>query len=825
MRKIERFCFLVLVSFLFLSLTNCAVCSGSENLENVSGSSSVTEKPVECVDPFIGTGNNGHIFPGACRPFGMVQLSPDTGGLIGNWLSSAWKWCAGYHYTDDSILGFSHLHRSGMGVGDWGDVLMMPTTGELRVNPGPRGNTDEGYRSRFSHEEEEAEPGYFTVGLMDYGIKAELTTTRRVGFHRYTFPKADNAHILVDLSHGLGDTSLEGKIKIRGENTICGYRVSTGRIPYQIVYFWAEFSRSFGSFGVWKGNSEIKYGRRAVKAPEVGAFVNYSTFENENIKVKVGISYTSIDQARLNLRTELSSWDFDSVRENSEKLWNEQLSQVEVRMDSTTGENYVENQKNKFYTGLYHCSLFPSVFSDVDGKYTVIGNSPDKVNTAENFTYYSDFSTWDTFRAEMPLLFLLKPDRARDMIKTMITQYEDTGWLPTPQQFGNYHADGMIGDHPTAVITDAYLKGITNFDEEKAYEGMRKNATKNGLDVLPGTGFGVGRYKLGQYKSLGYVPGDFKLPHENPLFIISRLYNQGTSRTLAYAYDDFCLAQMAKKLDKTEDYRYFLQRAHNYINVFDTETGFVRGRGLTGHWLDKNSFDPMKIYSYYTEGNAWQWTWFVPHDVQGLITLMGGREKFTQKLDNLFNQPSSAEDSPNLSGMIGQYAHGNEPSHHITYLYNYAGQPWKTQKWTRQIMENLYGTGPAGICGNEDMGQLSAWYVFSAMGLYPSCPGMPVYTLGSPLFDNIVIHLDNGKKFIIKARNVSQENKYIQSAKLNGKTLNKTWITHSNLVNGDNLILEMGPKPNKNWGTKLWDAPPSMTGFYITSHMLKEKIS
>ena len=745
--------------------------------------------PADYVNPFLGTDYHGHTFPGATLPGGMVQLGPDTD-------IKGWDWCSGYHYGDNSIMGFSHLHRSGMGAGDWGDILLMPTSGILKIEPGRKENPDEGYRSRFTHQEEQASTGYYAVKLKDYGIKAELTVSERAGFHKYTFPKSEISHILIDMKHGIGDLCTDAQVKIVNDSEIEGHRASRGFVKNQNVYFCAKFSKPFHSFGTWN-EKNIKSGSREDSGTQIGAYVDYVTSENEAIEIKVGISYTSIDQARLNLDKEIPDWDFDRVKENAKTIWDKTLGKIEVQMDKSNDEAYNKQKLVIFYTAFYHALLFPATFSDVDGKYMGLDN---EVHTASGFTYLSDFSLWDTFRAEMPLLTLVEPQRNSDAINTMIAQYEQGGWMPTPQQFGNSYTNDMIGDHPVDVILDAYQKGIRNFDLEKAYEAVKKNA----LETPPADHRSRGRIGLNDYLNYGYIPFD--------------KVRESVSRTLEYAYNDWCVAQLAKVLGKTDDYEMFLKRASNYKNVFDTSTGFARPKSSDGSWLEP--FNPRFIGNgndrHYTEANAWQYTWFVPHDVQGLINLEGGRERFINKLDSLFTISSDIPGTvSDVTGLIGQYAQGNEPSHHTIYLYDYAGEPWKTQNMLRNVMDNLYGAGPAGLCGNEDMGQMSAWYVFSAMGFYPVAPGQNVYVIGSPEFSKVILHLDksfnNADELVIEALNNSKENKYIQSGTLNGKPLNKPWFDHAVIKNGETLIFRMGAEPNKNWGSEREEAPPSMS--------------
>jgi predicted alpha-1,2-mannosidase len=742
------------------------------------------------VNPFVGTDYHGHTFPGAALPGGMVQLSPDTG-------TEGWDWSSGYHYSDSSLLGFSHLHRSGMGAGDWGDVLLIPTTGELKVTPGSKENPDEGYRSKFSHKEETASPGFYSVNLKDYGVKTELTVSDRAGYHRYTFPESEEAHIILDAGHGIRENYRVGsEVKILSDTEIAGHRKSHGFVKHKEVYFYAKFNKPFKSSGTWTDDAIMENSEEAA-GKYIGAFVNYETSENETIEVKVGISYTSIEQARLNLETEIPAWNFDEVKNNAANKWNTILSNIEVQLPEETIPKIKKQKLNTFYTALYHSLLFPATYSDVDGKYTGINK---EVYTANDFTYLSDFSLWDTYRAQMPLLTLIDPERSLNSIQTMLAQYEQGGWLPTPQQFGNSYTNDMIGDHPVAAILDAFKKGISDFDTEIAYEAVRKNAMENPPSDHPSRG----RVGLEYYKEFGYIP-----------------YNklrESVSRTLEYAYNDWCMAHFAKELGKMEDYEYFLKRAASYQNIIDTSTGFARPKNDEGNWL--SPFNPTFVGHgndrHYTEANAWQYTWFVPHDVQGLIDLLGGRNKFLAKLDSLFSISSEVQETvSDVTGLIGQYAHGNEPSHHTLYLFNYAGMPWKTQRLARKVMDELYHDGPDGLCGNEDMGQMSAWYVLSAMGFYPVAPGQNIYVIGSPIFERVILHLDNdyydAEKVVIETRGNSPENKYIQSATLNGKALNRPWFSHNEVKNGATLVFEMGPTPEITWGSGAEVAPPSMT--------------
>jgi len=794
---------------LFVLMTTFSVITAA----GLHAGEGVTEN-FQHVNPFIGTDEAEHTFPGATFPFGMVQLSPDTGGNKGFYLLSDWKWCAGYHYDDTSILGFSHIHHSGMGVGDWGDFLFMPTVGKIRTKPGGEEKPEKGYRSRFSHDSETAEPGYYAVTLDDYGIRAELTVSQRAGFHRYTFPASDSSHILIDLGHGLGDWPINCKLKVIGNDKVVATRTSTGFVPHQKTHFCAEFERPFDSFGVWNGPLK-KPGIRFEAGRNIGAFLNYSTEKDEEVLVKVGISYTSQEQACKNLGTDIDHWDFDRTRQETKKVWAKELNKIRVSPSTLDTDEETKDRLDIFYTGLYHSFLFPAVFMDADGTYVPMMESSTKKRHAD-FVYYSDFSLWDTFRSEMPLLSLLQPERMDDMVKTMVRQYENSGWMPAPQQFSNYHTDSMTGDHNACVIMNAYQAGVRDFDLAAAYEGVRKNATEKGFTGIPMIGYGVGRFGNRSYQRRGYVDANTVLAPNNPLFMAAYVFNMGASRTLEYAYSDFCVGWMADELGLKEDSEYFKQRSRNYRNVFDTETGFVRGRSKSGEWMHGDDFNPRAYYAYYTEGNSWQWTWSVFHDVEGLVELMGGREAFNAKLDEFFSSTTNVEAydlfSVHISGMIGQYVHGNEPSHHIAYLYNFSGQPWKTQKLARQIMDDLYWPEPHGLAGNEDMGQMSSWYVWSAMGLYPLYPG--VYLVGSPVFGRVEVDMKDGKVLVIEAENVSSDNKYIQSASINGAPLDRPWIKHSEIANGATLKFIMGPGPNREWGSSIDDRPPSFDGIY-----------
>jgi len=714
------------------------------------------------VNPFIGTDGHGHTYPGASLPHGMVQLSPDGG-------TTGWDWCSGYHYSDSSIIGFSHTHLSGTGVGDYGDILFMPTTGELQTEPGAKENPNSGYRSRFSHSTEKASPGYYSAYLSDYKVKVELTVTKRVGFHKYIFPKSNDANIIIDLVHGIEDKTRDSEIKIVNNKTIEGYRRSSGWAKNHCVYFRAEFSKPFKSFGVVEGKN-ISKRKNYAKGDIVKAFVGYKTSDKEAVLVKVGISHTSIEGARKNLKAEIVDWNFDKVRKQADVEWNKSLSSILV-------EGKSKEEKTIFYTAFFHALLNPNTLSDVDGSYIGMDNKIHNVKPGEmsrctgcRTEAFTVFSLWDTFRAEHPLFTIIESKKAGEMIQSLVSKYEEQGLLPVWELASN-ETGTMIGYHAIPVIVDAYFKGIRNFDIEKAYEAMKKSAMQN-------------RLGLEYYKETGYIPSD--------------LESESVSKTLEYAYDDWCIAKMAKAFGKEDDYRYFIERAKFYTNVFDPTTSLMRAK-KNGKWFEP--FDPYSVSGNYTEANAWQYSFFVPHDISGLKKLMGGDEKFISKLDELFTTDPkiTGRYQPDISGSIGQYAHGNEPSHHMAYLYNYAGVPWKTQERVYQILTTMYTAKPDGLSGNEDCGQMSAWFVFSSMGFYPVCPGEDVYVIGTPLFEKATINTVGKKKFTIIAQNLSEKNFYIQSATLNGANYPYSYIRHSDITQGGNLVLAMGPKPS-TWG-------------------------
>lgn len=706
------------------------------------------------VDPMIGTGGHGHTFPGATVPFGMVQISPDT-----RWEN--WDGSSGYHYSDKTIMGFSQTHLSGTGAPEYCDVLLMPTVGDVQILPGDENDSKTGYRSAFSHRNENASPGYYSVLLDDYNVLAELTATTRTGLHRYTFPKSEKSNIIIDLKNR--DFVLESNIEIISDTEIQGLRKSRRWAKEQYVYFYAKFSKPFASYGI-AIDDKLVDGIQKAEGKNIRAFVQFQTKEKEEILVKIGISAVDIDGARKNLEAEDQNWDFEGVVENAKEKWNKYLSKIEV-------EGGTEKQKRIFYTGLYHTAIAPNVFMDVDKRYRAVDH---KIHTANGFTNYTVFSLWDTFRAAMPLYTIIDPSRYSDFIKTFLEMYRIGGRLPQWELAGNY-TGVMIGYHTHSAILDGYVKGICGFDAKLAFEAMKKRVQN-----------------IAYYNDLGFIPAD--------------KVGGSVSMVMEYAYNDWSVSRMAKELGKMEDYRDYSYRAQFYKNLFDSSTGFMRPKKLDRSWVQP--FDPSEGSDHFVEGNSYQYSLFAPHDVDGLIDLIGGDQKFITWMDTMFTKKSvHDENAIDATGLIGQYAHGNEPSHHMAYLYNYAGAPWKTQKIVRQILDTLYDDKPDGLSGNEDCGQMSAWYILSAMGFYQVCPGTPDYVIGAPIFDKVSIHLENGKTFTVEANNVSPTNIYIQSAKLNGEPLNKSWFTHDDILSGSKLVFEMGAVPNKEWGAAKENRP------------------
>lgn len=707
--------------------------------------------PVQYIDPFIGTDGHGHTYPGATTPFGMVQLSPQT-------RLDGWDGCSGYHYTDSIIYGFAHTALSGTGVSDYGDILLMPFVGE------PVFSQLE-YRSPFRKENEYAEAGYYRVFLDKPSVLAEMTTSTRVGYHRYTFPESDEANIIIDLKHR--DHVVESWIEFVSDTEIRGMRRSSNWANDMVWFFHMQFSKPFDNFGI-ELNNELSEGLLSAHGNNIKAYVGFSTASDEIIEVKVGLSAVDVDGAHRNLQSEIGGWDFDRSRYHAFIGWNEAVSKITVHGGTT-------EQKRVFYTALYHAMLQPNTFIDIDGRYRGMDH---RIHITTDYNYYTVFSLWDTYRAWHPLMTIIEQERSMDFIRTMLDMYDKGGLLPIWELAAN-ETYCMIGNHGISVIADAWMKGLRDYDGVYALNAMVHSATRD-------------HFGLDYYQKFGYIPGDKE--HES------------ISKTLEYAYNDWCIALMANDLGLNDVYIEYLKRAQGYKHIFDPQTGFMRPR-LNGNWL--TPFDPTRIDWHFTEANAWQYSFYVPQDITGFIELHGGKENLALKIDELFHTeaPISGRDMKDISGLIGQYAHGNEPSHHMAYLYNYVDQPWKTQVRVRQIMDKQYSDKPDGLSGNEDCGQMSAWLIMSAMGFYPVSPGLPEYAIGTPWFPEMDIFLENGNIFKITASNLSEDNYYIQTAKLNGEHYSKSYLTHADIISGGHLHFEMGNKPNSNWGTGVGHAP------------------
>lgn len=705
------------------------------------------QAPTDYVNPFIGTGGHGHTFPGATMPFGMVQLSPDT-------RLEGWDGCAGYHYSDEYVYGFSHTHLSGTGVPDYCDILVMPFSGENHWTNGSDG--EKGYRRKFSHEREAASPGYYKVELTDENISVELTASQRVGFHSYTYGKGETKKIIVDLKHR--DDVITSWIRRVSDYEIEGYRSSKAWAIDQRLYFAMQFSEPIAQL-IMNNNGIVQNDSPEVNGVSIKAILSFGS-STDKLKIKVGLSAVSTSNARKNIEAEIPGWNFDQVRSNALYAWNAELNKISVKSGS-------KDDLTVFYTALYHTMIAPNIYSDVDGSY--LGRDFNIHKIQDN--YYTVFSLWDTYRALHPLFTLIDHRRTNDFIKTFLLQYQQGGLLPVWELSSN-ETFCMIGNHAIPVIADAYIKGITDYDPELALNAMLASANHD-------------HFGLKAYKKYGYIPANVE--HES------------VSKTLEYAYNDWCIAEMAKALGKTAVADSFYRRAQNYKNMYDPASGFMRAR-INGAWY--NPFEPREVNFNYTEANSWQYSFYVPHDMTNFMKMHGGDKEFSMMLDKLFTAESATtgREQSDITGLIGQYAHGNEPSHHIAYLYNYAGEPYKTQEKIHHIINDFYKNSPDGLIGNEDCGQMSAWAVFSAMGFYPVCPGTNQYVIGKPQFEEVTIHLENGKSFTIKAENYSTTNIYIQSVALNGLPYHKSFLEHEDMMQGGTLLFVMGNKPNKEWG-------------------------
>ena len=703
------------------------------------------DRLTDFVDPFIGTGDHGHTYPGAAFPFGQIQLSPDNG-------TQGWDWCSGYHYSDSIVAGFSHLHLSGTGIGDLADISFLPVTSEVTFKEGEKNEAFVSrYAGKYNHKDEIAHAGYYSVVLKNSGIKAEFTVTERAGLHRYTFPEGGENNLLINLGFAINwDKPYQTSLKIVDSTLVTGVRLSHGWAVDQHVYFVVRFLTPFSKSEITTVGGEART-------------VGLLKFNKKLVLAKVGVSSVSIENALANLDGSLPGWDFEATQKAASDAWEKELSKIKIQSNDLA-------QKRIFYTSLYHTMVAPALFSDSNGEFKGIKGD---VQKATGYNRYTVFSIWDTYRALHPLYTLTQQSRVNDMVKTMLDQYKQTGILPVWELEGN-ETFCMVGNHSIAVIAEALLKGIGDFDHELAFEAMKATSMHD-------------RDGMGLYDKLGYMPAD--------------KISQSVAKSLEVAIDDWCVAAVARKLGKTADAAYFTKRSESYRQYYDKGTRFMRGKLSNGQWT--TPFDPSASNhegSDYTEGNGWQYLWLVPQNVPGLIELLGGKDAFADKLDSLFVVKEGVKGknaSPDISGLIGAYAHGNEPGHQTSFLFDFAGRAWRTQEINRQIQTTLYADKPSGLSGNEDCGQMSAWYVFSAMGFYPVNPSDLKYQFGSPIVQEARVEVGSGKFFTMKAPLASLTNKYIQEAKLNGQVLDRPYITHQEIMDGGTLEFTMGGAPNK----------------------------
>jgi predicted alpha-1,2-mannosidase len=740
------------------------------------------ENLVQYVKPIIGTQKMGHTFPGVSMPFGMVQLSPDTDTIPyeqdGKYNPDVYKYCAGYQYDDPTIVGFSHTHFSGTGHSDLGDFLIMPTSGDLQLNPGIASDPKGGFRSAFSHTNETAEAGYYKVKLDDDNITAELTASTRVGFHRYSFPASDKNHIILDLMHGIynyPDKNVWTFIRVVNDSLVTGYRQTNGWARTRTVYFAMKFSKPFVNYGakdfskreVYRGfwrKFDQSHNFPELAGKQLRMYFDFKTTDQESVEVKMALSSVSMEGALANMQAEIPGWNFNEVKKQAQTQWNDELAKLTIETKSVA-------LKQNFYTAVYHAFLGPMTYMDADGRYRGLDQ---EIHMAKGFTNYTGFSLWDTYRALHPLLNLVQTDRNADMAKSMLAHYDQSTlkMLPVWSHYSNENWC-MIGYHSVAVIADVILHGKADFDENKALDACVQTARNRWYDGL------------GYYIDKGYVPEDKS--------------GSSVSKTLEYAYDDWCIAQVAKKLNRQDIYTEFSKRAGNFVNVFDPSIRFMRPRLNDGSF--RTRFDVLSTLDQgYIEGNGWNYSLYVPHDPAKLIELMGGAKKFIPHLDSLFTMElpdkffAETEDITR-EGIIGNYVHGNEPSHHVAYLYNWMGQPWKTQERVRMILPNQYKPTPDGLGGNDDCGQMSAWYIFSSLGFYPVCPGSGEYAIGSPGVDGASMHLGNGKVLTIVVNNQSDKNIYVQKIEFDGKPADMLFLKQDDIMQGGKLVFWMGPKP------------------------------
>ncbi len=767
---------IILTLFLMLSCKN-----DSENIRTSSKAKEMDLQVIQFVNPLIGSKDMGHTFPGATAPFGMVQLSPETNQqemyINGEYNREAYRYCSGYQYNDTTIFGFSHTHFSGTGHSDLGDFLVMPTTAELRLEPGDSKIKGSGYHSQYSHKNETAEPGYYKVLLDDYKIVTELSASERVGFHQYTFPETDSAHIILDLMSNIynyEDKNVWVSVRVENDSLITGYRQTKGWARDRKVFFAMKFSKPFKNYG-HKKYDRIQYNgfyRRfdeennfpEMAGKNIRAFFDFSCEADEKIKIKFALSSVSTEGALKNMEAEIPHWDFEKTKKETQSKWNKELSKIIVETETL-------EQKETFYSALYHTMLSPIIYEDVDGSYRGLDQN---IHTSDGFTNYTIFSLWDTYRALHPLFNLIQQHKNNDMIHSMMAHYDQSVHhaLPIWSHYANENWC-MIGYHSVSVIADAIVKGNTDVDINKALKACESSANLQYYDGLE------------QYISMGYVPEDIS--------------SSSVSKTLEFAYDDWCIAQIAAKAKYEDVEKIYLERAENYKNVYDAEIAYMRPKLSDGQF--RADFDPMDTHGQgFIEGNAWNYGLYVPHELDEMIGMMGGKDAFSAHLDNIFNteiEDRYIEKNEDITrdGIIGNYVHGNEPGHHIPYLYNWTNEPWKTQARVRMIMESMYSNKEDGLCGNDDAGQMSAWYIFSALGFYPVLPGSDEYVIGSPMVKEANLHFENGKTLTIKTENQSKSNVYIEKVVLNGNLIKDLRLYHSELMKGGELIFYMQENP------------------------------
>lgn len=751
--------------------------------KDISSKKTITKNFAQYVNPMIGTSKMGHVYPGATAPFGMVQLSPQTNFEVmfkeGRYNSKTYEYCAGYQYKDSTIVGFAHTNFSGTGHSDLGDLLVMPTTGKLILDPIETKEGNKGFYSKFSHKNETAKAGYYKVDLEDYNIKAELTATERVGFHQYTFPKSSNSHILLDLVYNVyhhDNKNVWTFLRVENDSTVTGYRQTKGWARTKKIFFAIKFSKAFKSYGHQKYNKETYngfYGRFNEKenfpemaGKDIRAYFNFDTKAGEKIKMKFALSPVSSAGAMKNMEAEVSHWNFDKTKKETQQKWNKELSKIEV-------ETIEESQKETFYTALYHTMLSPILYEDVDGKYRGLDQN---IHESKGFTNYTIFSLWDTYRALHPLFNVIQQERNNDMIKSMLAHQEESvhNMLPIWSHYANENWC-MIGYHATSVIADAVVKNVGDFDQKQALVASVATANVSYFDGL------------GEYIKYKYVPDDKS--------------HSSVSKTLELAYDDWTIAQIAKSVGDKNAEKTFLERSEYYNNVFNPVNGYMSPKLSNGKF--RKNFDALDTHGQgFIEGNAWNYGLYVPHQLDKMVKMMGGKERFSQHLDSLFTMELddkyiAKHEDITRDGIIGNYVHGNEPGHHIPYLYNWTGKENKTQARVRMIMDTMYGPGVEGLCGNDDAGQMSAWYIFSSLGFYPVTPGSDRYALGSPNVKSAILNLENGKTLEIKTINQSMKNVYVKSLKINGKKIDRNYILHREIMNGGEFVFEMSSSPIK----------------------------